>query len=186
MAGARSAPGLPGLDLGLEIRDRLLSSPRFQRWATAFPLTRPIARRRAGDLFDLCAGFVYSQVLFACVRLRLFDALAEGPQSATALARRLSLSTDATLRLLRAAVSLRLAARRGSERFGLGALGAALRGNPGVAAMIEHHAMLYADLRDPVALLRGDFWDTQLAGYWPYASAAEPAALGPDHVAAYS
>ena len=43
-----------------------------------FPLTRPIARRRARELFDLCAGFVYSQVLLACVRLRLFEILAEG------------------------------------------------------------------------------------------------------------
>ena len=62
-----------------ERRDRLLASRRFQRWAAAFPLTRPIARRRARALFDLCAGFVYSQVLFACVRLKLFDALAAGP-----------------------------------------------------------------------------------------------------------
>ena len=45
--------------------DGLLASPRFRRWAAAFPLTRPIARRRARELFDLCAGFVYSQVLLA-------------------------------------------------------------------------------------------------------------------------
>ena len=51
------------------VRDFLLSSRRFQRFAAAFPLTRPIARRRAAALFDLCAGFVYSQVLVACVRL---------------------------------------------------------------------------------------------------------------------
>ena len=31
----------------------------------------------------------------------------------------------------------------------------ALIGNPAIGAMIEHHAMLYDDLRDPVALLRG-------------------------------
>ena len=29
------------------------------------------SRQRAGQLFDLVAGFVYSQVLLACVRLRL-------------------------------------------------------------------------------------------------------------------
>ena len=28
--------------------------------------------------------------------------------------------------------------------------------NDAVAAMVEHHAVLYADLADPVALLRGD------------------------------
>ena len=60
-------------------------SPRFQRWAAAFPLTRPIAQRRARALFDLCAGFVYAQVLLACVQLRLFEILAEGPQTVGSL-----------------------------------------------------------------------------------------------------
>jgi hypothetical protein len=34
-------------------RDRLLLDPRFHRWATAFPLTRPIARRESRALFDI-------------------------------------------------------------------------------------------------------------------------------------
>ena len=58
--------------------------------------------------------------------------------------------------LLDAAVSLQLLQRRSGGRYGLGALGAALVGNPGVVAMIEHHALLYGDLHDPVALLRGE------------------------------
>ena len=77
------------------LRDALLSSRRFQRFAAAFPLTRPIARRRAADLFDLCAGFVYSQVLFACVSLRLLPQLQGGPQSVTTLAARASVPIDA-------------------------------------------------------------------------------------------
>ncbi len=174
------------LDRWRALRDRLLASPAFQRWAAAFPLTRPIARRRARALFDLCAGFVYSQVLLACVRLRLFDILAEGPQTVAALSVRLSLSQEATMRLLCAAVSLRLAERRGDDRFGLGDLGAALLGNPGIAAMVEHHALLYADLEDPVALLRGERPDTELARYWAYARADRPAALDGERVAAYS
>jgi demethylspheroidene O-methyltransferase len=174
------------LDRWFAVRDRLLASPRFQRWAAAFPLTEPIARRRARALFDLCAGFVYSQVLAAWVRLRLGDILLEGAQTRDALAQRLALSADATGRLLDAAVSLRLAARRGGDRYGLGPLGAALAGNPGIAAMVEHHALLYADLRDPVALLRGDGRDTELARYWPYAGAEAPAALPAERVAAYT
>ena len=174
------------LDRWFGTRDRLLSNPRFQRWAAAFPLTRLIARRRARALFDLCAGFVYSQILLACVRLRLFDILQEGPQTTAALARRLGLSPDAAARLLRAAASLRLVADRGGDRFGLGDLGAALIGNPAVAAMIEHHALLYADLGDPVALLRAERPDTELARYWPYAGGARPADLAPARVAAYS
>ena len=174
------------LDRWCALRDRLLASPAFQRTAAAFPLTRPIARRRARALFDLCAGFVYSQVLLACVRLRLFDILAEGPQTVAALSVRLSLSQEATMRLLCAAVSLRLAARRGNDRFGLGDLGAALLGNPGIAAMVEHHALLYADLEDPVALLRGERPDTELARYWAYSRADRPSALDGERVAAYS
>jgi demethylspheroidene O-methyltransferase len=168
------------------LRDRLLASPAFQRTAATFPLTRPIARRRARALFDLCAGFVYSQVLLACVRLRLFEVLAEGPHTLAALSARLSLSQDATARLLGAAVSLRLAARRGPDRFGLGDLGAAMVGNPGIAAMVEHHALLYSDLADPVALLRGERSVTELERYWAYARAEQPSALDAERVAAYS
>src|ERR1700749_3651530 len=90
------------------IRDFLLSSRRFQCVAAAFPLTRPIARRRAADLFDLCAGFVYSQVLVACVRLKLFALLQPGPLGTTALAARLSLPLDGAIALLESAASLRL------------------------------------------------------------------------------
>lgn len=183
---AGAEPSSSWLDRGLAIRDRLLASPAFRRWAAAFPLTRPVARRRTRALFDLCAGFVYALVLHACVRLRLFETLAEGPQSTAVLARRMGLSADAAERLLSAAASLRLAARRGEGRYGLGPLGAAMVDNPGVAAMVEHHAMLYADLRDPVALLRGERGETELGRYWAYAGAERPAGLGAEHVAAYS
>jgi demethylspheroidene O-methyltransferase len=166
--------------------DRLVGSGTFRRWAEAFPLTRGIARRRARAVFDLCAGFVYSQILLACVRLRLFDILAEGPQTVPVLARRTSLTEEAAGRLLAAAVALRLAERRGDQRYGLGELGRALAGDAAIAAMIEHHAALYADLRDPVALLQGRLADTALAGFWPYAGAARPAMLPASSTAAYS
>ena len=55
-----------------------------------------------------------------------------------------------------AAASLQLTARRGDGAWTLGQLGAAMIGNDGIAAMVEHHAMLYADLADPVAMLRRD------------------------------
>lgn len=171
-------------------RDRTVASAGFQRWAAAFPLTRPIARRRAAALFDLVAGFVYSQVLLACVRLRLFEILAEAPQTEAALARRLQLPPDATHRLLAAAVSLKLVEHRRGARYGLGPLGAPLVGNTAITAMVEHHATLYVDLADPVALLRGTAGSgTALAGYWPYAATgpgAAPAALSAERVAEYS
>ena len=150
------------------LHDRLLASPRFQRWAAGFPLTRGVASRRSRALFDLCAGFVYAQVLYACVQLDLFAALAPGPQSAAALASAVGLPVAAAERLLLAATSLRLVSRRG-ELWGLGVLGAAMLGNPAVAAMVRHHALLYSDLADPVSLLRGA-QPGALASFWPYAA----------------
>ncbi len=111
-------PGPSGLrEAWLQWRNRLLASAGFQRWASAFPLTRPIARRRARDLFDLCAGFVYSQVLYACVELELFERLAGGPRGIRELAPRLGLSEGRALRLLKSAESLGLVERVGPKRF---------------------------------------------------------------------
>jgi demethylspheroidene O-methyltransferase len=166
-------------------RDRLIADPRFQQWSLRNPLTRAIARRRGRAMLDLCAGFVYSQVLFACVRLRLFEILKDGPLSGEDLAQRLDLPINAARRLLDAAASLGLAERRGADRYGLGQLGASLIGNAPALALIEHQPMLYEDLADPVALLRGER-KARLADYWPYSAAERPSALGGEDVALYS
>ncbi|RZI95666.1 MAG: methyltransferase domain-containing protein [Variovorax sp.] len=174
------------VDRWLALRDRLLASRTFQRKAAAFGPTAPIARARARELFDLVAGFVYSQVLQACVQLKVFDLLAAGPLQVSVLSQRLSLPTEACERLVAAAVSLRLLERRSGNRIGLGVLGAPMVGNVAVAAMVQHHAALYADLRDPVALLRGENATSMLAGYWPYADASAPGELSAEKVAEYS
>lgn len=174
----------PFRDRVLSLRDRLVPDPRFRRLAARFPPTRALARRRAGALFDICAGFVYSQTLLALVRLRVFDLLRDRPLTAAEIAIRCDLPAPSAERLLGAAVALRLLDRRAGNRFGLGPLGAAMPGNAGLAAMIEHHAILYADLADPVALLRGG--DTALSRYWAYARTESPAALGAEDVADYS
>jgi demethylspheroidene O-methyltransferase len=174
-------------DRWLARRDALLSSPQFRRWAAQFPPTRGIARRRAQRLFDLTAGFVYSQTLLASVRLRLFDILAEGPITAGALAERIGLPEGPVERLLLAAEALQLIGRRSSGRWGLGALGAPLAGNDALAAIIEHSALLYEDLADPVALLRqGSAGATRLQRYWSYAGQEAPAGAPADAVAEYS
>jgi demethylspheroidene O-methyltransferase len=167
-------------------REGLTASPGFRRWAAAFPLTRPLARRRARALFDLCAGFIYSQILLACVRLRLFDLLREGPQAESALAARMDLPAEGASRLLRAAAALELVALRDDGRWALGPLGAAMIDNPGIAAMVEHHAMLYADLTDPVALLRRPRGGNALSGYWAYAGADTPGELQRDRTTDYT
>ncbi len=149
-------------------RNRLIADPKFQRWAARFPLTKPVARSRAAALFDLCAGFVYSQVLLACVELGLFQRLARGPLTAGELAAICRMDGDAADRLIAAAVSLRLFALRADGRYGLGDLGAALVGNPGLEAMIRHHALVYRDLADPVRLLRREAGETELHRFWAY------------------
>ena len=163
----------------------LLADPGFQRWAMRFPLTRMVARRRARALFDLTAGFVYSQILAACVELDLFELLRHGPLGAAEVAAMVDLPPDAADRLLRGAAALGLTARTRRGGYILGALGAALLGNPGVRGLIGHHKLLYEDLADPVALLRSRE-PGALAGYWPYAAGGDRTSAGPGQVAAYS
>lgn len=182
----RSAPRAGLIDRLLQTRDRLLASEKFQSVAAVFPLSRPIARARARALFDLCAGFVYSQILSACVQLRLFDLLLDGPLTIAEIATRSGLRRDACARLATAATALRLLEKRSGGRYGLGPLGAALADNPALTQMIEHHAVLYRDLSDPLALLRNESRDTGLSTYWPYAGSAQPAVLAPEEVQAYS
>ncbi|MDO6416207.1 methyltransferase [Sphingomonas sp. BIUV-7] len=161
----------------------MLGSPAFQRVATRCFLTRPIARRRARALFDLVAGFTYSQILTACVRIGLLDLLARGPLGLATIAQRIDLPLEGAERLLRGAAALGLVERCGANWI-LGSQGAALRGNRGIAEMIAHHHLLYADLADPVALLRRGGGGGRLSGLWPYAESAGRG--GGEAVAAYS
>jgi demethylspheroidene O-methyltransferase len=171
-------------------RDRKIADPRFRRWAARFPVTRPIARRRAHELFDLVAGFTYTQVLLACVRLDLFEALAAAPLCLDTLMLRTDLQRDAARRLLDAAVALRLLTHErdvgDGPRYGLGPLGVPMVGNTALAALIEHHAVLYVDLADPVALFRSPRGQTALAHYWPYAGGPSASALEGHEVDRYS
>jgi len=144
-----------------------------------------VARREARALFDICAGFVYSQTLFACVKLGLFDALANGPLDEASLAQKLGLAPDAARRLLTATTALRLTKHAGRGRWDLGRLGSAVTASPGLAAMVEHHAVLYRDLADPVRLLKGQA-DTALSSYWPYAKPDTEGTNEPDDVFSYT
>lgn len=150
-------------------RDRLLANPKMQNLAVALPFLRPVANRRARELFDLCIGFVHTQVVTACIELGVLDMLAEKPMTVAEVAARTRLEADPAERLLRAACSLKLVVQNRNGRFRLGELGAAIRGAPGVREIVKHNQVFYRDLQDPVALLRGEREATELAQYWPYA-----------------
>lgn len=168
-AGADEAPrGSSPLSVRWrDIRNRALMSPRFHAFAMATPIGRFFARRSAGKLFDLTAGFVYSQILYAGVETGLFEALTEGPAPTEDLARRLEMPLDGARRLLSGSAALGLLDKLPDGRFMLGAQGAALLANPGALAMIRHHDAFYDDLRDPVGALktRGG---GRLARLWDY------------------
>ncbi len=172
------------------LRDRwyqFVATQRFQRWAAKFPLTRPVALQRSRALFDLMAGFVYTQTLFSCVELGLFDLLAQGPLTVAELSARINVPAAATERLVAGGVSLRLLSRRRGGRVALGPVGAVLVGNTALIALIRHHAMVYGDLADPISLLRtGSDFRTELSRYWPYADAPRPQAIDDARVASYS
>ena len=153
-------------------RNRLYGSPSFQKYSAAIWPISHVARGRAGGLFDLVAGFTYTQTLLACVESGLLELLADGPADIPAIARHCGLSADAAERLVRAAAGLELAEVAGADCWMLGKHGAALQANPGAVAMIRHHRLLYADLADPLALLRADRQEaTQLSRFWAYEGA---------------
>jgi demethylspheroidene O-methyltransferase len=172
-------------------RDRWLTNPRFRDAAARFVGTRPVARQRASELFDLVAGFVYSQWLAVCVELDLFERLARGPLTAAGLAQEGRLPQASAQRLLEAAASLKLVQARGEDAagqtlYGLGPLGAAMVGNEAVVAMVRHHHTLYRDLSDPLALLRGGRGGGELARYWAYAEDTAPGQLPAQQTSPYS
>lgn len=72
----------------------------------------------ATPVLDLLETFRRSKVMFAGVDLGLFDALRSGPQTAPALASRLSLHADSLAQLLDACVCLQLVTKRTPDAGG--------------------------------------------------------------------
>jgi demethylspheroidene O-methyltransferase len=170
----------------IAFRNRLIANPAFRRWLAWLPFTRGFTQRRVSAMFDINAGFIYSQIALALVETRMFDLLAQGPISVSDAARHADLPEAGAVRLLRAAAALQFAQVLKDGRYMLGERGAALHADPGIAAMIEHHRHLYADLADPVALLRRGGGGGALQRYWAYARADDPGASSGESVAPYS
>ena len=169
-----------------DFRNRFLSSAKFREFAQKIPLSQLIASQQANELFRLAGGFIHSQVLLTCVRLGIFDKLCDGPRPADVLCRELGLSGAGAAHLFEAAAALELLDLRSNGDVALGRQGATLVDNPGVLAMIRHHALLYEDLVDPVALFRGEPGSTRMAGLWAYAAGDADEGLDERAVREYS
>jgi demethylspheroidene O-methyltransferase len=151
-------------------RNRVLANERFQKYAARLPIVGGIARRRARGLFDLLAGFTYSQIVLAVVESGMLEFLAAKPRDLAAIAVATDLSPSATERLIHAARALDLVQEVAPGWWMLGQQGAVLQANRGVQAMVRHHRLLYADLADPLGLLKRDRADpTALSTFWTYA-----------------
>ena len=163
--------GLAGaaFDRWVAARNRLLAAPAFQKFAVAFPPFRPVSRQRSRQLFDLLAGFTYSQVLYATVKLGLIEMLKDRPLDLAALAARTGWPAERLERLLKAASALKILETTSTGSYTLGIHGAALAGNPWIARFITHHHLLYEDLEDPLAVLSGEKKHNKLKDFWNYA-----------------
>ncbi|MCU0789804.1 MAG: acetylserotonin O-methyltransferase [Nitratireductor sp.] len=149
-------------------RNGLVGSAGFQEFANRFWPLRIIARRRARDLFSTVSGFIHSQILHACVESGLFELLKSGPRTDREIARHTGIPEAQLSRLLEPAMALKLVSRDRQGRWWLADAGAVVAGNPGIVAMIRHHAMLYRDLADPLKLLRDADSPTETQAYWSY------------------
>ncbi|NBU88281.1 MAG: methyltransferase domain-containing protein [Betaproteobacteria bacterium] len=160
----------------LERLERYFSDPARYDRVRSFALTRWMARRRTQQLMGVMTGFVQSQVLLLCVRMKLFELLAREPMDLGALARLLSYQEGPLRCVLESAVSLKLLRRDPSGLYTLGELAHPVLGHAGIRAMVEHNQLLYRDLADPEAFLRAG-GKGHMAAYWPYAQeeGAQPA-----------
>lgn len=149
-------------------RNSWLSNPAFHRFAWAFPPFRAISRSRAQALFGLVTGFTFSQLIAAGVEIGLFRTLDRGPLTAADVAATADLSPQAASDLLEGLASIGMVERLAAGRYALGVHGAAFVADPGLDAMVRHNQLFYADLADPLALLRAR-GGGQVAAYWPYA-----------------
>ena len=151
----------------LRFRNRLLADLRFHRLMQRFAPTRYIARQKSNQLFDLLAGFSYSQVLYACVDLKVFDHVGLAGCTASELARATGLTTDRCDMLVKAAQALLLLERR-ADRIMLGEHGAVILAQPWIMQFVEHHKFFYRDLVNPADMLRGVPVTGGLRDYWSY------------------
>lgn len=167
-------------------RNRRIASARFRSLVARLPLTRWIAQRKTNQLFQLTAGFVHSQILFACVRFGIFEYLVNRSLTTAQLAAHCQLTQERMRLLLEQAERLGLVIQPGPDLWILDDAGAVVAADAGLRAMILHHDALYRDLTDPVALWRTERSDTELRRYWAYVRGDAPNTVTAEQAAPYS
>lgn len=167
-------------------RSKMVANPKFQAFCTTIPGLSHFAQSRANALYGLTAGFVYSQIFASCVTLGVLEVLNSQTQPLSLLCAKTGLTPDATGRLLSAAQSVGLVTEIVPGLWALDDLGAVAANDPGILAMVRHHSLLYADLADPVALLKQRSRQTNIARLWAYSANPEPAGIPAEDARTYS
>jgi demethylspheroidene O-methyltransferase len=152
-----------------KIRDRILLNDRLRSFIENSIIFKPFVRAQANEIFDLVSGFVYSQILFACVSLDLFEKLRNAPISLKELSKSCEIDLLEMQRLVDGASALGLLEKREGETIGLGYRGVVILTKPSISALVKHHSTLYEDLIDPVKILQRKKKSTSLGSFWPYA-----------------
>ena len=147
--------------------NNLVAKPSFHSLIKKIPIIRRLAFNDGKIIYDLVAGFVYSQVLLAIIELQLIDFFITGKKKIDDISRFTGLPYDKCILLCNAAASVGLLKKNKDSTYRLTRIGAAIKGVSGLDKMILHHKMFYRDLIDPVKLLNKNF-NTELRNFWTY------------------
>ena len=148
-------------------RNKIVSSKKFQFLASKFFFSRIFVKSDGKKIYDLVAGFVYSQTLLSFVELGLLDKLLNKEHSIQEISKYLDLNYDKARLLCQSGAAIGILEIVKKDTYVLSRIGSAIVGVPGLQEMICHHKIFYDDLKDPVELLKGKI-DTKMSKFWPY------------------
>ena len=150
----------------MKAKNNLFKSQKFHRIIAKVPILSRVARREGEEIFRLMAGFIATQVLYVWVQTGALQKLSSKPHTVVMLSSLWEFDLERSEILCRAGEAVGLVKKKNGA-YRLTRKGAVIIGLPGVAALIEHHKILYKDLQSPVDFFKG-IEDTQLSKFWPY------------------